>query len=277
MPKESLEKIEKREAPEQLIRAEDKEGKEVEFNLEQIKDYWLNFYKDHNLGEIAESLKDIEIRLTNEQIETLKQKTKEGFNRFILLPSVEIQQIHLANIKRETERELPGLDKKEQYNKEEGIWFSDVVKLNLPDKIIALNRPKDKPYFLFVRDEQEVSKATLDKSALKLRKMLKDKKETSLTLAEYLIFQRDYTERHQNENKPHLSSESVALLLDSELGPDSLRISPDSPSPTLDSRGGGRVLYAHWEFYNQRVDVISCPPDEKTLDCGTYSSVVFKI
>ncbi|MFH0820058.1 MAG: hypothetical protein V1892_03425, partial [bacterium] len=87
--------------------------------------------------------------------------------------------------------------------------------------------------------------------------------ETGLTLPEYLIFQRDFTLNHQNEQKPHPDHEYVTWLLDSEF-------SPDSSEP-------GRVLRSSWYPDYRQVGVLSFPPDYRHSNRGTRSSAIFEI
>jgi hypothetical protein len=253
--KKKVPKPEKPKTMEQEITIKDKEGKETTISLEQLKEQWLNFYRNHHLEEMAQELEQTELTLTDEQIQRIQElAAKEGFNHFLLLPSPETQQQCLQRIKEETGKEIPGLPDKEQYASE-GIWLSNTV---FPDKIATLNR-STKPYLLFAKDEQEVDPETRNQTPDQLRQTFQQKNLTGLTLAEYLIFQREYTER----NKKHPEDNYWTLLLDSELSPD--------------SSGLGRVLFSHWSPDSRLVRVYSDAPGSHYPHFGARSSAIFEI
>ena len=250
-----------------VITAETKEGKNIEFNLEQIKTYWIEFFKQHNLEETAEELEQAEIQLTEEQIEAMKQQIEQqGLDYLVLMPSTETQKKELKKIKQETEKETPGLDEEQQYSKE-GTWLSSTVEPNFPDHIQTNNRPQNKPYLLLIKDTAQVDSETVHKSPQELREIFKQKQQTGLTLEEYLIFQRDYTQRHKQEDKPHPDDWSgdgkATWLLDSELD--------------QDSSGPGRVLRAYWNSAGRQVWVSSDPADDSFSFIGARSSAIFEI
>jgi len=252
-----------------MITAETKEGKEIEFNLEEIKTYWIEFYQQNNLIELAKEIENIDINLTDEQIEKIREKAKEGFDRLILLPKTEIQKQQLQKIKDQTEKPMKGLKDKQQYlekpdsSGQKGIWLSDTVQPNFPDKIQTNNRPESKAYLLFLKDNLEVDDNTRNKTPEKLRQEFQKKQETGLTLAEYLIFQRDHTQRHIEEDKPHPDTQYVTWLLDSELD--------------KQSSGPGRVLRADWLPDYRRVRVSSYPASDSHSSIGARSSAIFEI
>ena len=201
------------------ITARNPEGHEITFNLEQIKQHWIDFYNNHDLKEIAEELENTEITLTDEQIQTIQEKAEDkesSFNEFILLPSIELQNQYLARIKEQTEKPIKDLEDKQQYSKE-GTYLSDTVKPEFPQNIKNLNRPQNKPYLLFLQNSPEVPNQTLNQTPDQLRKTLKQRNETGLTLSEYLIFQRNYAENHLKENQPHPDTQYWTWLLDSGL------------------------------------------------------------
>jgi len=245
-----------------VITAETKEGKNIEFNLEQIKTYWIEFFKQHNLEETAEELEQAEIQLTEEQIEAMKQQIEQqGLDYLVLMPSTETQKKELKKIKQETEKETPGLDKNQQYSKE-GMFWGPADK-DFPDHIQTNNRPKNKPYLLLIKDTPEVDPETVNKSPQELREIFKQKQQTGLTLEEYLIFQRDYTQRHKQEDKPHPDTEYWTWLLDSELD--------------KDSSGPGHVLSADWASDDRQVLVDSGPAGSSFSSIGARSSAIFEI
>lgn len=263
--KKGIVKPEKPKTLTDTIIAKDQEGKETEFNLEQIKEYWISFYEENNLPEIAEEIKQTDIILTDEQIEQLKSKAEQGFNRFMLMPSIETLEQQLQNIKEQTEKPIKGLNDDQQYV-DKGTWLSDFVKDNL-DHIQTNNRPDNKPYLIFIKDNPQVDPETVNKSPQELRETLKQKKETGLTLQEYLIFQRDYTQRHINEEKAHPDdfggNGKATWLLDSELD--------------QNSSGPGHVLVVHWSPDYRQVRVNSDPADDSSSHRGARSSAIFEI
>ncbi len=246
------------------ITAQTPEGKELVFNLEQIKKYWIDFYDNHNLKEFAEELENTEITLTDEQIQTIQEKAKDkesSFNEFILFPSLELQNKHLTEIKEETEKPISGLPDKHQYSKE-GTYLSDTVKPGFPNNIKTLNRPKNKPYLLFLQNSPEVPDKTRNQTPENLRKILKQRNETSLTLSEYLIFQRNYTQTRLKENQPHPDTKYWTWLLDSEI--------PQKGVPA-------RALDALWSSGYRRVEARSDPSDRCDAYYGVRSSAIFEL
>lgn len=262
--KKNVPKPERPKSLNQEITARDKEGKEVVFDLEKIKQEWISFYKDNNLNEFAEAIENIDIQLADEQTQKLQEKSEQGFDRLILLPSTELQQKRLQQTKQETEKEMPGLKDDQQYSTEK-TWLSGAVEPNFPDKIEIKNREKTKtkPYFLFLKDTPEVDGETLNKTPEQLRTLFSRRKETGLTISEYLIFQRDYTERHKTEETPHPDTIKYTYLLDSELSPD--------------SSGPGRVLGACWSPDSRRVLVRSLPSGLSISFDGARPSAIFEI
>ena len=247
--KEKQEPKEQKES--QVIQAENEQGETLEFNLEEIRENWVKFYEEHHLLELAEALPD-KISLTREQIEIIKEKAKQGFNLLMLLPPAEIQQEYLKRIKRETsDKPLSGLPEQEQYTK---TYLSDTVKSDFPKNLKTLNRPEAKPYLLFLKKSQEVPEETLDKSPKRARAILKDKGEAGLTLSEYFLFQRDFTEK----NQVHPETQYYTFLLDSEVV-------------------SSYVLYAGWNSVGRRVKVFSFTSDDHYPFIGFRSSAILEI
>ena len=263
--KQGIPKPEKLKSLTQEITAKNKEGREVVFNLEEIRQEWIIFYRNINLSELAEEMETIDFNLTSEQIELLQEKSEQGFDKLILLPSIELQEQHLQRIKEETEKELKRLPANQQYDEKEGTHLSETIRPNFPDKITTKNREttQSKPYFVFLKDTPEVDQETLGKTPDQLRKIFKQNKETGLTLFEYLVFQRDYTEKHQNDEKPHPETQKYSYLLDSEL-------SPNSSTP-------GRVVGAGWLPDFRRVRVGSYSSGRSFPDGGARSSAILEI
>lgn len=261
------------------IIAKTSEGKEIVFNMEQIKQESIDIFDDFNLNELSEAIEAVNISLTKEQQDRIIAKTREGFNKFYLLPPVEIQQDYLAKIKEEIEKPIEGLreELKEEREHDSGknpdgsikeisVCLLHNVKPNFPDKIAAINRPKNRPYLLFIKDAPEVDEETLYKHPAKLRESFKEKNETGMTLSEYLIFQRDYTQRHKKEKHPHPDTEYWTWLTDSEL--------------TKNSSKPWQVLRANWDSPCCQIEVTSVGIDVQFIQDSYYgarSSVVFEI
>ena len=264
-----------------VLEVKTERGEPVEFNFEQIKNYWVDFYKKNNLPELAEAVEGMEITLTKEQQDRIKELAeKEGFDKMIIFAGNELMQQNSAKIKQETEREMDGLVPKQQYKEKDdsgkpvGTWLSDTVKPAFPDKIKNNNRP-DKPYILFCKDTPEVDEATRKalketegkgekkNSAENLREYFKKKGLTGYTLEEYLIFQREHTAQNKEAPKPHPDNDQSTWLLDSELD--------------VDSSEPGRVLRASWGPDDRQVRVDSCAPDDSGSDIGARSSAIFEI
>ena len=264
-----------------VLSAKNEKGEPVEFNFEQIKNYWVDFYKKNNLPELAEAVEEMEIIFTKEQQDRIKELAeKEGFNKMIIFAGNELMQENASKIKQETEKEMDGLAPKQQYKEKDdsgkpvGTWLSDTVKPAFPDKIKNNNRP-DKPYILFCKDAPEVDEVTRKalkesegkgekkNSAENLREYFKKKGLTGYTLEEYLIFQREHTAQNKEAAKPHPENDYSTWLLDSELD--------------ADSSGPGRVLRAFWYPGYRQVLVYSDPPDGSDSSIGARSSAIFEI
>ena len=233
-------------------------------DFEQLKEYWINFYNNINLPEFAEEISSFELNLTPEQQDLLKQKQEQGFNLPIILPSIETQQKYLNQLKQETEKPIPGLSDQEQYidqpdsSGQKGIWLSNTVKPNFPNKISTLNRPQNQPYLMLLKDQQEPDTDTLDKTPIELRQTFKERQETGLTIQEYLIFQYDYTQKH----KIHPETQKLTWLLDSELD--------------NNSTGPGQVLRAHWGSGSRQVRVYSGTSEHHSPYHGARSAAIFQ-
>ena len=243
-----LEALIEKESP-KVIRAKTPEGREIIFDMKEIREHWATFYQNHNLPEMAESLPEI-INLTPEQIARIERLAEqEGFNHFLLLPQNPDQ--YLPKIKQETSKPLEGLP--EQYIKD-GIYLLGIVRPSFPDQIKTQNRPEKKAYLVFQKASREVDKKTKNKSAKTLCQELKEKDLHGLTLTEYLLFQRDYTA----QNKTHPDQSSWAWLLDSELA-------------------SGEVLVAHWYSGDRQVRIVSRTPDSPDPFLGCRSSAILEI
>jgi hypothetical protein len=239
--------------------AETKEGKAIEFNLEEIKEHSIEFFKQSGLKELTQELENVEIQLTDEQISQIQEIIKEnGFDSCFLFPSAESQAKYLKSISEQTTEPLKGLDKDKQYIEKNGMFWGPSDS-DFPNHIQTNNRPKNKQYFSFFKDTQEPDKKTLNKTAAQLREIFKSKNLASYTLSEYLIFQRDYVQKH----KDHPETKYWTWLLDSELD-------AKSSEP-------GRVLDATWNPDDRQVKVLSHSADFSTSSLGARSSAIFEI
>ena len=155
---------------------------------------------------------------------------------------------------------VAGLSESVQYTE---TYLDDTVKLNFSDHLKSIHRP-DRPYLLLIKDTAEVDPGTLGKSADKLRKLFSENQLNRLTLAEYLIFQRDYTLRHQDDKNPHPDTPYWTWLLDDELDESSKDYS-------------GRVLRAAWHSGDRQVDVGSRFVGFEHSDQGARPSAIFEL
>jgi len=147
-----------------------------------LKKKWKDFYRNLGLDSLVETLDfgDVPIDVTE------LRKDSEA----ILLFPVGVQKRCLAYLKDACERSINGCDPGE-------IWLSpDTVGPNFPNNISFEDRPEI-PYVLCLENSQEPPKETTEtphdnvKSGGELRKILKEKKRTGLTLFEYFVFRRN--------------------------------------------------------------------------------------
>lgn len=237
---------------ERIISATTPEDKEIQFNLEQILSHQKEFYNNLNLAEWAKDLPET-IELTEEQIQNIKEKVeKHGFNKLRILPSVETQNKILEKLAEETHQSIDGLSDSEQYSDDE-IWLSGTVKSEFPNKIKTTNRPEG-CYIQLYKDEKEVLDETLNKTYPEARKYQKENNLQGYTLAEYLIFQREFTK----ENKKHPDDDYWTWLTDSELA-------------------SSRVLRSGWSSGGRRLSVDSDASGYRGVRLGFRSSAVLEI
>jgi len=235
-----------------VIIAENKEGKEVLFDLAEIRRQWVQFYDTHGLSEI---LKDhqghdtlpADIKLTPEQVDLLKAKAKEGYTRMILVPAG--VEGHLQSLK---ENLTDGLAQ-DASNNPIPTFLSDNVKPNFPNQIQTTDpRRLGKAYLLMTNPDAALYPGTKGQSADEIIRTFADQavNVSGLTLADFLIEERQYfdeTGQHlvdwgKNEWTWLLSSRDVASrVLDAGWGPGSRRVRVDSrPSDDRSSLLGAR-------------------------------------
>ena len=149
-----------------------------------LKKKWKNFYRNLGLDSLVGTLDfgDVSVDVT---------KLRKDSEAILLFP-VEVQKRCLTYLKDACERPINGYDPGE-------IWPSpDTVGPNFPNNISLEDRPENIPYILCLKNSQEPPKETREmpydkvKSGDELRKILKKKKRTGLTLFEYLVFRRNF-------------------------------------------------------------------------------------
>ncbi|MBI2053999.1 MAG: MoxR family ATPase [Candidatus Staskawiczbacteria bacterium] len=256
-----------------IIKGKTEKGEPVEFNFEQIKSKVVDFNRNQGLEELANVIESSSISLTKEQQKAIVEMVeKEGFDSAWIFPGNEMMRENSVKIKEGTEKDMEGLDPRNQYS-EEGTYLYNEVSFEFPDKIQNNNRP-DKPYVLLYKSNLETDEETrkslkglddkeVDNSAENLRKYFEKRGIKGLTLEEYFVLQRVITENNKAEENPHPDTKNWTWLLDSEL-------SPDSKNP-------GRVLRAHWNPGYRRVRVGSNTPGLSYPSVGARSSAIFEI
>jgi len=190
----------------------------------ELKKRWMSFYDKLGLIGLAETL---DSENTFVDIVGLKEDRDLKDLSILFLPPIEVQKRFLGQVIKAigissnkvsfTNRII----KRWEFHK---IWLSPwSVELNF-SKIKFLNRPKGRPYLFLTENTKEVlGEKTLNRSAIDLQEEFKKQKRVGLNLFEYLIFHRDYVERHSLEG--HSLGEKVSYpdechsvwLLDSEL------------------------------------------------------------
>src|SRR3989338_10347270 len=237
----------------------DKEGKEVLFDLAEIRRQWVQFYETHDLAGI---LKDdqgqdtlpADIRLTPEQVDLLKAKAKEGFTLMILFPAG--VEGHLQSLK---ENLTDGLAQ-DASNNPIPTFLSYNVKPNFPNQIQTTDpRRLGKAYLLMTNPDAALHPGTKDKSADEIIRTFADPavNVSGLTLADYLIEER----RHFDETGQHL-----------------VDFSKNEWTWLLASRdAASRVLGADWNPNNRQVGVGSSSPGDRDPGLGARSSVVLAL
>ncbi len=184
---------------------------------------WKQFYSNVNMEEINDFFPE-EISFSSALISMTETALKKGFYRVFIFPPVSVQEKSIHKLRIELGKPMKGLRRQKQFRK---AWLSpNTIGLHLRNRKrgfqTTLNRPAG-PYLLFLSDDLEVSKETIElRSAAKIRKWFKEKGETGLTLFEYLVFQRSFTENHIKDECLHPDVSYVTWLLDSCLEDDSL-------------------------------------------------------
>ena len=242
-----------------VIIAENKEGKEVRFDLAEIRRQWVQFYDTHGLSEILKDTQGhdtlpADIRLTPEQVDLLKAKAKEGYTRMILVPAG--VEGHLQSLK---ENLTDGLAQ-DASNNPIPTFLSDNVKPNFPNQIQTTDpRRLGKAYLLMTNPDAALHPGTKDKSADEIIRTFADPavNVSGLTLADYLIEER----RHFDETGQHL-----------------VDFSKNEWTWLLASRdAASRVLGADWNPNNRQVGVGSSSPGDRDPGLGARSSVVLAL
>ncbi|MBI5077538.1 hypothetical protein HZB94_04120 [Candidatus Falkowbacteria bacterium] len=212
-----------------------REGKEIAFDLEQIRQESREFYQAHNLEEFANALSE-EIRLSPESEARLRKAMQNGFDRAIFLPGIELQrQNQDALIQELAANPRPGLPNQEQYT---APYINEVVKTERETK----NRPQGKGYLLLY-NSGSIPGSTKGKTFVsakeKLDKLFGKGNWDGLTLEEYLVLQRQELEErgnHSFDSYSDVGAESQWTWL-------------------LDSRVSSGCVGARWSPGRRRVDV----------------------
>ncbi|MEK7655178.1 MAG: hypothetical protein AAB386_00645 [Patescibacteria group bacterium] len=244
--------VEDKECPvDNIILAETTDGKELRFDLNEIREQWKVFYEEHGLENLANLLPK-NIALTPKQIETLKAKAREGYTRVILVPAG--IENHLQKLK---EKLTDGLENDVEGNPIE-TWFSEDVKPSFPDNIKTKDAKRvGKAYLLLTNPNESLVPGSKNKSADKLIAEFEANGISGLTLADFLIEER----KHFEETGKHLvdwSNNEWTWLLENRAG-------------------ASRVLSALWNPDHHRVRVHSYSADRQNPNLGARSSVVLSI
>ena len=250
LPKKVRKLLEKKSSHD-IILAETTDGKELRFDLNEIREQWKVFYEEHGLENLANLLPK-NIALTPKQIETLKAKAREGYTRAILVPAG--IENHLQKLK---EKLTDGLENDVEGNPIE-TWLSEDVKPSFPDNIKTKDAKRvGKAYLLLTNPNESLVPGSKNKSADKLIAEFEANGISGLTLADFLIEER----KHFEETGKHLvdwSNNEWTWLLESRAG-------------------ASRVLGAGWSPDNLQVRVSSHSADRQDPYLGARSSVVLSI
>ena len=242
-----------------VIVAENKEGKEVLFDLAEIRRQWVQFYETHHLAGILKDKQGhdtlpADIKLTPEQVDLLKAKAKEGYTRMILVPAG--VEGHLQSLK---ENLTDGLAQ-DASNNPIPTYLSDNVKPSFPNQITTTDpRRLGKAYLLMTNPDAALHPGTKGQSADEIIRTFADPavNVSGLTLADFLIEER----QHFDETGQHLvdwGKNEWTWLLSSR----------DAAS---------RVLDAVWSPDDHRVRVVSRSPEDRHPYLGARSSVVLAL
>ena len=237
----------------------DKEGKEVLFDLAEIRRQWVQFYDTHGLSEILKDKQGhdtlpADIKLTPEQVDIIKEKAKEGFTRMVLVPAG-IEQ-HLEELKINL---TDGLEKDDN-NNPIPTYLSDNVKPSFPNQITTTDpRRLGKAYLLMTNPDAALYPGTKGQSADEIIRTFADPavNVSGLTLADFLIEER----QHFDETGQHL-----------------VDWGKNEWTWFLSSRdAAARVLHAGWDPNYRRVKVNSSSPEDRYPGLGARSSVVLAL
>ena len=196
------------------------EGKEINYDFEEIRDKWIEFFLDHDLDDMANELLELEIKFSDEQKERIKNLIeKKGFNFFILMPSDPsrfLEDIGNATTK-PTDNDVLGYKKEKVFMDRRGYvseYYPDKEK-GKQNKIRTINRPENELYLILmkVNDSLEVDEETTRLTNHDAEDMFKKQGLSGMTIEEYLLYQRRIAE----ERKEHSDVEFKVMLLSSEL------------------------------------------------------------
>jgi hypothetical protein len=244
-----------------VILAESKEGREIRFDLVELRKQWVDFYTSHGLGDLLKDpqghdLLPADIRLTPGQIEFFKEKAKEGYTRVILVPAG-IEQ-HLQELKANLTDGL-GKDKKgnpvetylHDYDDKKGVASSFPNLIETTDPV-----RKNKPYLLLTNPTEALLPESKNKSAGALLAEFQASGLSGLSLADFFIEERE----HFNKTGKHLIDGSTEWSW--------LLASRDAAS---------RVLNAVWDPDYRQVRVDSYVVSGSDPGLGARPSVVLTL
>ena len=250
-----LEALKEKETP-KVISVKTPEGKEISFDLREIRENSLAFYRAHNLEEFADALPK-EIRLSPESEARLREAMEAGFDRAVLLPNPELQTQTTDKLFDEmATKPVAGLPDTEQYT---APYITDPVK---EKKVTNQNRPLLKAYLLLYQSgaiPEETKGKTFPEAEQELDKLFGKDKWNGLTLEEYLILQRQECEERQDHEfdvwpvDPNKKSEWTWLL---------------------DSRVPSGCVHASWFPRNRQVSVHWSEPKHSLSLLGARPAVV---
>ena len=235
-----------------VIVAEDKEGNEVRFDLAEILRTSDTFFRGKHLEVLADALPSY-VRLSQEQVERIKEAAKEGFDRAFLFAPLELLDTNNSAILTACAKEhLANLTGDDQYTEP----FVDTT----AQTPVTRNRPTGKAYLLLY-SSKPVAQETKDLTFPQVAELFKQNKWNGLTLQEHLILQRFEAEVRGDHSFDAYSTDA---------GQSNWTWLMDSTSDA----SAARVLDADWSPDSRRVRVYSGSSGSRGPALGARSSVV---
>ena len=235
----------------------DEAGKEI-VNLETLRQEWAKFYGDHDLEDLANNLPE-SIKLSSEALAKLREAAEQGFDKAVLLPSLELQTAHLDElINQMATQPAPSMDDSDP-NQYTAPYIETKAKSSIPQ-----NRPTDKAYLLLYQSNpvpQETKGKTFAAAKQELDKLFGEGKWNGLTLQEYLILQRQEFEANKDHSFDEYSDNA------------------DQSQWTwlLDSRAPSGCVAAYWNPRDRQVSLHWDEPENSYPKLGARPAVVVPI